>query len=843
MRTWVAAAVALVHPDSPLRAKMDAMRRLTTVVCAFSPLLELLALFVSPDAHEACLAVTDLVTCIIGSNVLLRCDALLRDVSVRIALDALDIRRTASLRAEYAQHDSLLSSMHMLVAEVTAPLSVIAGLSDKLLSDAVADELAGPQRAVNTSPRASRTAPLTPRLSTAPRLSVPRTSLTTQQRANLSLAVIKDSARRVTAEFSALVGAVAVSEAPSLNRYTPAPLQQLLEQCAATYALLMRPGVSLVVNASAELLCVANGALVEVCLHAALQLANLFVFSGSVILSTEPHAPHAVLVHVMCEHAQLSAASEDGFDVGVDYLARLAESLGGHASHTLSSGGALGLSLLLPLYDPASGSQVPRLDPQPQRRDASPVKRVARSSITSAATGLTSVSSLSGRHDVAENRPSFDVDRRPRLLCFQINDAALNAALRANFVLVCAYTEAEVQTHICAAVARPFSAVLVSCSLDSSAGAANAEMLACISRIHAANALLPILATVSGGAETLVTSAAVATAIAAATALAAAVAPEALTTLELAAELLVKSSQLVRCASVLASTATVLQVQPDPAVLQQLQTIAAPSAANVATLLPVIASAPALASAVTQSALKATEELSDALCRAFLRAGAAKCFIVPLIRSELADRIATYLKTLELAAIAETNAALLGKLLPERVSSRLKAGQAFCAEAMPSVTILFCDVCQFTVIAGLLDPIQIIVLLNELFSAFDALMEKYGVFKVETIGDCFMCVAGHDGAPHHAARMLALAGEMLEVRTRAKLPCLPPADLSGVRRDVCQDFARGTVRVRIGLHSGSAVAGVVGGLMPRYCFFGDAVVRNRRACVWRHVLFTAVARA
>jgi class 3 adenylate cyclase len=74
--------------------------------------------------------------------------------------------------------------------------------------------------------------------------------------------------------------------------------------------------------------------------------------------------------------------------------------------------------------------------------------------------------------------------------------------------------------------------------------------------------------------------------------------------------------------------------------------------------------------------------------------------------------------------------------------------------------------------------------------------------------------------------MLALAGDMLEVRTRAKLPPQDPADLVGARRDVCEDFARGTIRVRIGIHSGSAVAGVVGGLMPRYW----CVARLRRPC-------------
>jgi len=201
---------------------------------------------------------------------------------------------------------------------------------------------------------------------------------------------------------------------------------------------------------------------------------------------------------------------------------------------------------------------------------------------------------------------------------------------------------------------------------------------------------------------------------------------------ELAAGLLVKSSPLVCSAEVLA-TAAVLQVQPDPAVLDQLLAVAPrTSETKIVKFLPVIATAPVLASVVTQGALRAAEELGEVLSRAALQAGATKCFDVPLRRVELVDRIATYLETLKLANSERSNAALLRKLLPERVSDKLKLGQSFYAEAMPSITILFCDICQFTVIASLLDPIQIIVLLNELFSAFDSLMEKHGVFKVES---------------------------------------------------------------------------------------------------------------
>jgi class 3 adenylate cyclase len=97
--------------------------------------------------------------------------------------------------------------------------------------------------------------------------------------------------------------------------------------------------------------------------------------------------------------------------------------------------------------------------------------------------------------------------------------------------------------------------------------------------------------------------------------------------------------------------------------------------------------------------------------------------------------------------------------------------------------------------------------------------------QVETIGDCIMCCSGHDGAPDHAARMLAVATEMLEVRKRVRLPPVSRAALCRLPQDVQDDFASGLIRVRIGFHSGPAVAGVVGGLMPRYWCVASLVSR------------------
>jgi class 3 adenylate cyclase len=772
-RVWVTNALTLVLPGTAIAGQLVALLRLCVVVTFIPAVLDVSGAFVSLNAHEALFAMGDIFISVVWSHALLRCDTLLRDVSLRQTRDALDARRTeqfaASLQAEHAHHDSLLKSVHQMVQEVTAPLSVIAGLSDKLLSDvAMADEL--PELQTVQSGRRRTSAPRDcDSTSSAPSrsalMSVPRTSLTPLQRSTLSLSVIKDSASRVGAEFAALLGAVASRESTRFDRFAPASLEQLLEQSAATYSLLLRPGVGLVVNTLPDVggapLRVANGDLVDACLHAALQLANLCTFSGTVALAVEPlpaaSTDNNVRVHVTCEHAQLSVVSSDDFETSIDYLTFLAQGLGGTADCVLGGpdGGCLCIALLLPLYEPGPGTESSVFEPSPRRMaSASPTHSDSRRRSSAALVSLANAddrrysyvsererSQRSSVFSLARSSTSVDgaafsevgVGARPRLLCFRIMDPALNAALQDPFELYFANTVEEVLAQL-SDPERVYAAVLVSCSLDSSAFA-NLESQTGVSRIRAAGSSLPILMAVFGGAESLVAAAAVATAIATATVLAAACVPEAVPTMELAAGLLVKSSPLVCSAEVLASTAAVLLVQPDPAVLDQLTLLAvAPRTSETAfvKLLPVLATAPVLASVVTQGALRAAEALGDVLSRAALQAGATKCFDVPLRRMELVDRIATYLETLKLTNSERSNAELLRKLLPERVSDKLKVGQSFYAEAMPSITILFCDICSFTVIASLLDPIQIIVLLNELFSAFDSLMEKHGVFKVES---------------------------------------------------------------------------------------------------------------
>ena len=124
------------------------------------------------------------------------------------------------------------------------------------------------------------------------------------------------------------------------------------------------------------------------------------------------------------------------------------------------------------------------------------------------------------------------------------------------------------------------------------------------------------------------------------------------------------------------------------------------------------------------------------------------------------------------------------------------------ADEHSDVTVLFSDIVGFTKMTSIKPTIEIIEMLNFLFSEFDDLTEKHDVYKVETIGDAYMVAAGHlKGDPNPTERVLSMASDMLKVVERIG----------------------GGLQIRIGIHHGEAHTGVVGVKMPRFCFFGDTI--------------------
>ncbi|ESO08099.1 hypothetical protein HELRODRAFT_75439 [Helobdella robusta] len=181
--------------------------------------------------------------------------------------------------------------------------------------------------------------------------------------------------------------------------------------------------------------------------------------------------------------------------------------------------------------------------------------------------------------------------------------------------------------------------------------------------------------------------------------------------------------------------------------------------------------------------------------------------------NELLAKVASFAaavqsKSQELTAEKRRANALLYQMLPAEVVKQLMSSQGVEAKHYDSVTIYFSDIVKFTEISSRSTPMQIVSMLNELYSGFDERIECYEVYKVETIGDAYMVASGVPKIiKDHARQMAELSLCLLRFSDLFKISHLPGEELL----------------LRIGLHSGSAVAGVVGLKMPRYCLFGDTV--------------------
>ncbi|CAH1793794.1 unnamed protein product [Owenia fusiformis] len=153
--------------------------------------------------------------------------------------------------------------------------------------------------------------------------------------------------------------------------------------------------------------------------------------------------------------------------------------------------------------------------------------------------------------------------------------------------------------------------------------------------------------------------------------------------------------------------------------------------------------------------------------------------------------------------------ALLLRMLPKSIAETLKTGDNVIPENFESVTIYFSDICGFTAMSAASTPFQVVDLLNDLYTTFDSIIHHYDVYKVETIGDAYMVVSGipiRNGIKH--------AGEIASMSLHL---------LTAIKTFKIRHLPNETLKLRIGIHSGPCVAGVVGLTMPRYCLFGDTV--------------------
>ena len=193
-----------------------------------------------------------------------------------------------------------------------------------------------------------------------------------------------------------------------------------------------------------------------------------------------------------------------------------------------------------------------------------------------------------------------------------------------------------------------------------------------------------------------------------------------------------------------------------------------------------------------------------------LRLGAVDYVSKPFQFEEVVARVNTQLALKraqeQLRALKDQADSLLLNILPTSIAERLKHGERIIVDAIPEATIFFSDLVGFTPMAESVTPDKLVRFLNDVFSPMDRLAEKHGLEKIKTIGDAYMLAGGvPDPVPDHANAVANFSLELIET-----IPELAKT-------------AGHPINLRIGIHSGPVVAGVIAEKKFAYDLWGDTV--------------------
>lgn len=193
--------------------------------------------------------------------------------------------------------------------------------------------------------------------------------------------------------------------------------------------------------------------------------------------------------------------------------------------------------------------------------------------------------------------------------------------------------------------------------------------------------------------------------------------------------------------------------------------------------------------------------------RKTLIAGSLLVGLLLAIPSSLAARAVSRRHEKRIEAEQARSEKLLLNILPPAIAERLKNNEAVIADRHPMVTVLFADIVGFTPWAAKTPADALVARLNRIFSRFDDISAEHGLEKIKTIGDAYMLCGGIEGDPEEGAKSVVLAGlEMIRaIAEEGENEAGPPLSL------------------RVGIHTGELVAGVIGKRKFSYDLWGDAV--------------------